>query len=284
MYTRRDFAKIALAAAPLATLMAKPNSKVHGVMIGVQSYSFRDRPMDEALKAMTDIGFSYTELWQGHIEPPKGTSPEDVKKWRNSPGSLDQMKEVKKKFDAAGVKIYALNYSFGPQHTDAEIELGMEMAKTLGTKYITASSKVSQAKRINDLAGKHGVLVAMHGHDNVANPDEFSTIDRFEKAMQGNPNIKINLDIGHFVAAGGDPVSYLEKMHKDILTLHIKDRKKDHGANMPFGEGDTPIKAVLQELKTKKYAIPANIEYEYKGADTVAEVRKCFDYCKAALA
>jgi L-ribulose-5-phosphate 3-epimerase UlaE len=73
-------------------------------------------------------------------------------------------------------------------------------------------------------------------------------------------------------------------MHKDIVTLHIKDRKKNHGANMPFGEGDTNIKGVLQLLKTKKYPIPANIEYEYKGADTVAEVKKCYEYCKAALA
>ena len=52
---------------------------------------------------------------------------------------------------------------------------------------------------------------------------------------------------------------------------------------MPFGEGDTTIKEVLQILKTKHYPIPANIEYEYKGADTVVEVKKCFDYCKAAL-
>jgi hypothetical protein len=41
---------------------------------------------------------------------------------------------------------------------------------------------------------------------------------------------------------------------------------------------------VLQLLKQKKYDIPANIEYEYKGEDTVAEVRKCFEYCRAALA
>ena len=88
MFTRRDFAKIAMAAVPAATLLAKPNSKVHGVMIGVQSYSFRDRGIDEALKAMTDIGFSYTELYQGHIEPPKGSSPEYVKKWRNSPDTV----------------------------------------------------------------------------------------------------------------------------------------------------------------------------------------------------
>jgi hypothetical protein len=41
---------------------------------------------------------------------------------------------------------------------------------------------------------------------------------------------------------------------------------------------------VLQLLKQNRYNIPANIEYEYKGADTVAEVKKCFDYCKKALA
>ena len=284
MYSRRDFGKIALAAAPLSQLFGKVDSKVNGVHLGAQSYSFRDRPLDEALKAMTTIGIGEVELWQGHIEPPKGTSPEDLKKWRVAPETLTQMKEVKKKFDTAGVHIYALNYSFRAQNTDEEIEHGMEMAKALGTKYITASSKVSLAGRINGIAKKHGVFVAMHGHDNTKDPDEFSTPESFEKAMAGNSNIKINLDIGHFTAAGYDPLEYLEKMHKNIVTLHIKDRKKNHGDNVPFGEGDTNIKGVLQILKTKKYPIPANIEYEYKGADTVAEVKKCLDYCKAALA
>jgi L-ribulose-5-phosphate 3-epimerase UlaE len=79
-------------------------------------------------------------------------------------------------------------------------------------------------------------------------------------------------------------VAYLNGHHKDILTLHIKDRKKDQGPNVPFGEGDTPIKEVLQTLKTKKYKIPAMIEYEYKGTDTIAEMKKCLDYCKEALA
>lgn len=284
MYSRRDFGRIAMAAAPLARLYGKVDSKVAGVQLGAQSYSFRDRPLDDALKAMVEIGIGEVELYQGHIEPPKGTSPEDLKKWRVAPETLTQMKEVKKKFDTAGVHIYALNYSFRIQNTDEEIEHGMEMAKALGTKYITASAKVSQAGRINGFAKKHGVFVAMHGHDNTKDPDEFSTPESFEKAMAGNSNIKINLDIGHFTAAGYDPLEYLEKMHKNIVTLHIKDRKKDHGANVPFGEGDTNIKGVLQALKTKKYPIPANIEYEYKGADTVAEVKKCLDYCKAALA
>jgi sugar phosphate isomerase/epimerase len=83
---------------------------------------------------------------------------------------------------------------------------------------------------------------------------------------------------------GFDPVDFITRHHQRIVTLHLKDRKKDNGANMPFGQGDTPIKPVLQLLEQKKFDIPANIEYEYKGADTLAEVKKCFEYCKQALA
>ena len=93
----------------------------------------------------------------------------------------------------------------------------------------------------------------------------------------------VNLDIGHFTAAGYDPVAYITEHHDRITNLHLKDRKKDHGANLPWGEGDTPIGPVLKLLQAKKWPIPANIEYEYRGADTVAEVAKCFQYCQDVL-
>jgi hypothetical protein len=67
------------------------------------------------------------------------------------------------------------------------------------------------------------------------------------------------------------------------VSLHIKDRRRDQGPNVAFGEGDTPIVAVLQRLRDRSWPIPAQIEYEYRGADTVDEVRRCLDYCRAAL-
>jgi sugar phosphate isomerase/epimerase len=283
MYLRRDFTKMAFGAATAFPLLAKPDSKVKGVILGAQTYSFRDRPLDEAIKALSDIGISYVELYQGHIEPKRGTPPQEMKKWRTSPETLTQLKDVRNKFSQAGIRVYALNYSFRSNHTDEEVLHGMEMAKTLGTRYITASSTVDQAKRLNELAKRADVLVAMHNHSNVKDPNEYATPESFEKAMAGNSNIRMNLDIGHFVAANFDPVDYLQRNHDKIVTLHIKDRKKNQGENVPFGDGDTPIKQVLQVLKHRKWAIPAMIEYEYKGADSVAEVRKCYEYCRGAL-
>jgi len=283
MQTRRDFSKLAAAAAlaaPFARSAPKINSKIHGVMIGAQTYSFRDMPLDKCLEAMKDIGLGYAELYQGHIEP-KGR--EALAAWRKNP-PIEELKGVRKKFDDTGVELYALNYSFRENWTDEELEHGFEIAKALGVNKITASSNVTTSKRLSPMAEKHKIYVAFHNHSDIK-PNEFARPEDFAEAMQGaSKYIAMNLDIGHFTAAGYDPVSFLEEHHDRILTLHIKDRKKDQGENVEFGKGDTKIKEVLQVLKTKRYPIPANIEYEYKSADTVAEVRKCFEYCKAALA
>ena len=280
-YSRRQFAKFAVAAPLSAALFGKINSKIDGVMIGAQTYSFRDRPLDQCVAAMKEIGLGYAELWQGHLEPTKN---EEKKAWRENP-PMEHVQSAKKLFDDAGIEIYAFNYSFRDDFSDREIENGFKLAQTLGTNKITASSNVSTAARIYPFAEKYKTYVGMHDHDSMRK-NEFSTPKDWEEAMAGRSKwIKINLDIGHFTAAGFDPVQFLEQHHADILTLHIKDRLRNHGANMPFGQGDTKIKEVLQVLKTKKYPIPAMIEYEYgkPGTDSVAEVKKCFDYMKQAL-
>ena len=277
--TRRGFGRTLLAA-PLARAATKPNSRINGVLIGIQSYSFRDRPLNAAVQAMAEIGFSSCELWQGHVEPKMSREP--LRNWRTSV-SMDFFREVRKKFDAAGIDLFAYNYSFRDDFNDEEIARGFEMAKAMGVKCLTASSNVTTAARVEPFAAKAKMLVGMHNHSNIK-PNEFARPEDFEGAMQSGPHIAVNFDLGHYIAAGYDPIAFIEKHHKRIVAVHLKDRKKNQADNMPFGEGDTPLKEVLLLLRKKKYAIPACIEYEYKGADTMVEVRRCFDYCKKALA
>ena len=293
LISRRDAGKLLLAGCAGALASRKElhsatmiDSVFRGVQIGAQSYSFRDRPLDACIDAFRTIGLGECELTEGHLEPLKAKYPE-IKKWRLE-APLSFFKEVREKFDRAGILLYAWNYSFRREFTDPEIERGFQMAEALGVKYITASANVSVAPRVDKYAQKYKIMVGFHGHDQTSNPDEFSTPETFARAMQGaSPYIGVNLDIGHFTAAGGDPVAYIREHHDKIVALHLKDRKKNHGSNLPFGQGDTPIVAVLQLLRDKGWKIPANIEYEYgeeiKGLDTVAEVKKCFEYCRKAL-
>jgi sugar phosphate isomerase/epimerase len=317
MYTRRDFGKITLAALPLASAFAKINSKINGVQLGVQTYSFRDLPpegiVDSVIKAMTEIGLGECEVFASQFEPAqprigrgpggggggrgRGTNPpdpavvaarekarKDLRDWRLSV-SMDHFKGLKKKFDDAGITIYAYNYSFNNSFTGDEIERGFEFAKALGAHCITASTTISVAKRVAPFAEKHKTIVAMHGHSDLKDPEQFAKPESFQAAMDMSKYFWVNLDIGHFTAANYDPVAYISEHHSRISNLHLKDRKKDQGDNVVWGQGDTPIKQVLTLLKEKKYPIPAFIEYEYRGTESsTAEVKRCFEYAKGALA
>jgi sugar phosphate isomerase/epimerase len=86
----------------------------------------------------------------------------------------------------------------------------------------------------------------MHGHSNLTDPNQFATPESFTQALTMSRYYRVNLDIGHFFASGFDPVAFIRDHHASITNLHIEDRKKNDGPNMPFGQGDTPIKAVLQ--------------------------------------
>ena len=271
--SRRSF--LAVSAAGLVALQRR-----HPVTIGVQSYSFRDRSLADAIAGMQKIGLRSCELWQNHVEP-RGITREEIRTWRETIG-LDHFHRIRDQFAKAGIALSAYNISFTDTFSDAEIDRGFEMAKALGAPVITSSSNIKTTPRVAAAAERHKMLVGMHNHSRI-DPNEFATAKSLTDAMQSNKFIAVNLDIGHFTAANEDAVAFLQQHHARIVTLHIKDRKRDQGANVPFGEGDTPIVKVLQLLQQNGWPIPANIEYEYKGGDTVDEIGKCLAYCRKAL-
>jgi sugar phosphate isomerase/epimerase len=271
--SRRSF--LAVSAVGLAALQQR-----HPVTIGVQSYSFRDRPLADAIAGMQKLGLPSCELWQNHVEPPK-LPREEMRKWRETVG-LDHFHRVRDQFAKAKISLSAYNISFRDDFSDAEIERGFEMAAALGAPVITASSNVKTTARIAPVAARRKMKVGVHNHSRI-DPNEFATTKSLTDALRVGPFIAVNLDIGHFTAANEDAVAFLQQHHANIVTLHLKDRKRDEGANVPFGEGDTPIIKVLTLLQQNGWPIPANIEYEYKGGDSVDEVGKCLAYCRKAL-
>ena len=212
---------------------------------------------------------------------------EKLAQWRASTNA-GTWKAVARKFNDAGVDVALLCYNMQDTMKDEDIEYGFSMAEGLRVKGITTSTTLTMAKRIAPVADKHKLLVGYHGHDATNDPNQTATLESYATLMAYGKYNGVNLDIGHFTAAGYDAVAFIKEHHAKITNLHIKDRKKDHGPNVAvWGTGDTPMKEVFQLLKKEKYHFPANLELEYPipaDSDIIAEAKKCLAYVKSCLA
>ena len=223
-----------------------------------------------------------------------GQSPEQLaaadaqRKWRQSL-SMDIFKDLRKMYNDAGVTIYAVK-NLQLNASDEDLEFQFTVAKTLGATHVTAelpagSSAAATLKRVGDWALKHQMYAAYHTHTQ-------GSMTAFDEAFAASRGNKANVDFGHFVAGGnqgGTPVDFLNKFHDRIASFHLKDRTLPEHCelNLPWGQGETPIKDLLRLVSKNRWPIPATIEQEYPippDSDAVKEVRKCLEYCRASLA
>ncbi len=295
LYSRREAGRALLAALPALKALgaARMHSKFAGVQIGAITYSFGSMKLDDVIRAFVDIGLDEMELMSETAEAAAGLPPgggaarsQEILQWRKSV-SMDRFKEIRDKANRAGIQIAILCFNMNESVTDDEMDYAFLLANALGARAISTSTKVTVAKRVAPFAEKYKMPIGFHGHDNNTDPNETGSLESYEKVLSFGKYNAVNLDIGHFTACNYDAVAFIKEHHARITNLHLKDRKSDHGPNTPWGQGDTPIKPVLQLLKQEKYGIPANIEMEYAippGSDRVAEVKKCLAYCKQALA
>ena len=316
-----------IAAPAILKYWGKPNSNINGVQVGVITYSYRSMPDQSAesvLKYIIDSGISAVELMGNHAEyfagmpqmdehsrgnmrtiwqlRRKETLTEDEKNelaelqkiqdqynkqvaaWRQG-ASMDKFVQLRKMYKEAGIQIYAFKpRAFEKDNTPAEMDYGFRAAKALGASHVTLEHPSDDAHTalLGKLAAKHKIHVAYHGHLQ-------ETPVLWDTAITQSAYNAINLDLGHYIAAGNtDIMDFIPLKHKNISSMHMKDRQTPENGqgNLIWGEGDTPLKEVLTLMKNQKYKFPGTIEVEYKipeDSDAVKEVGRCLDHCKKLI-
>lgn len=319
-YTRREFAKLALAALPAAGILSvpvslsgadkpaksggKPNSKVSGVQIGLNvPYSFGAAitTADDILAQCVQLGVSGVELRTQPVEAFLGApahlvgskkavlsggaaadNAQQLRQWRTSV-AVDRAAAFRKKYEDAGVKIEIVKVDGIFNTSDAELDYIFGLGKALGARALSTeiSKKDEDHKRVGQFADKHKMMIGYHGHATT-------TPEHWEKAFSLAKYNGANVDIGHFVAGNNvSPAAFIKQHHERITHVHIKDRKRENGPNTPFGQGDTPIVEILRLIRDNKWNMQATIEFEYPipaGSDRMTEIAKAIKYCRDALA
>jgi sugar phosphate isomerase/epimerase len=297
-------------AASLAQTARRPTSTINGVRLGTITYSYRSMPDQSAeaiLRYVLDTGISQIEFMGGPVEafagapqaargggggrrgqPPtpeqqaaQRDAAERLRTWRTSV-SMDRFKMLRRMFNDAGVTIYAWK-QLSPNMSDGELEYVFDVAEALGCTHTTLelTDDATQLKRIGQWAEKKKIYAAYHTHLQ-------GSMTAFDQAFALSKGNMANVDLGHFVAAGGDPLAFIRKFNGRISSVHLKDRTTPANGqkNLPWGTGDTPLKEILQTMRRDQHTYPASIELEYDvpaGSDAVKETAKCLEYCRAAL-
>jgi hypothetical protein len=317
MVSRRDFGKLTLAGIPLLAAWSEPK----GFQIGVDTYSFRDLlrtpgkdNIDDVIQALKLAGVREVELSSANTEPagpnsgpavppppsaypPPITAPtaeevaaaklavrNSLRQWRLATPTANHA-AIRSKFQSAGINLFAYRVDYDEQFTDQEIDVTFNQAKTLDVQVLASICNLKVARRLAPFAEKYGMTVSLHNTAREKDPNAIASPQSFRMALALSKNFRLNLDIGNFTAANYEAVAFIQENHATISHIQIKDRTRNGGANEKLGEGDTPIKDVLNLIKEKGLPIPVFVEYEYLGLGTPQEeVRKCMAYVKAALA
>jgi sugar phosphate isomerase/epimerase len=282
--TRRELGKLMLTvpAAGLlsnkafaAMMAAKPDSNWGGVQVGLNvpyNYGARTMPVDEVIAKTAQLGVSAVELRSQPIELALGApmtmlepgrdktaqqqAAEHLRAWRLALDP-DKAGAVRKQFDAAGIKTPIIKFDGIYDFSDAELDYAFNLAKAMDARAISCELEVAGSRRVGQFADKHKLMVGYHGHTKT-------TEAMFKEAFSYAKYNGANLDIGHYIAGNlGNPLGFIRDHHDRITHIHVKDRKAGvngvDGDNVPFGQGDTPITAVLQLIGRNRWPILAVI-------------------------
>lgn len=310
------FAPGAVREAAAASKAPKLDSTINGVKLGiiVAPGVFGGPPAtaDDILHTCQTLGLSWVEIQNSPIEtflgapqPPKrpdrdATAEEkekhaaetkranaELRSWRLSQ-SMESFRDFRRKYDAAGVTTDVFRFNPMGSVSPEEVEYAFEVARALGAHGLSCEPRLSQTKELGKYASRHGIMLGYHGHTNTTSTEAFGRQGAWEQAFFYSPMNGANFDIGHFTSANGDPaqtVNFVREYHDRITNLHIKDRKIN-GPNVPWGEGDTPLREVLLLMRDNRYPFQATIEFEHTvpaGSTVIAEMKKCADYARAIL-
>lgn len=148
------------------------------------------------------------------------------------------------------------------QLIDRNVALGIELSRM-----------IQGMKRLSELAKDNGLTLTIEDYDDAMSP--IATIGGMKIFLDAIPDLKVAFDTGNFAFSGDDVLDAKRELLNRTKHVHLKDRLWSRtGTGDPkecpdgtllwpcaVGDGDLPIKEILQELKAVGYSGYAMAEF-----------------------
>lgn len=247
-----------------------------GFIVGVQSYSFRNFNLEQALTRTRDLGLHFIELYRGHL--PVNSTDDQIKVARNLCFQYD-ITPI-----AFGVE------SFSKDNT-ANRRI-FEFGRKLGIRYLSADPSPDSFDSLDKLVSDFGIGIAIHPHGPAGKQLHrwYSAEIITEAVARHHRLIGTCLDTGHLIRSAQDPFNrkldpaqQIRFMGARNFGLHLKDHDNQKRTDVVYGRGVLNVPEVLRALREIKFQGYISIEYEANAANPSPDMQACIDVFKESV-
>jgi sugar phosphate isomerase/epimerase len=237
--------------------------------LGLQLYSLRNFPIDQALQHAKDLGFQQVEFYSGML-PIQSTAQE-----------LDR---VKSKVAGLGMSISAHGVNRFSKDEAANRKL-FEFAKALGIPTITADPDPDSFSNLDALVKEFDIRVAIHNHGPTHRYNK--VVDVLRAIESHDVRIGACADLGHFIRSSEKPEDVIRALKGRLYGVHLKDfaEMTNKTKGVILGKGHLDCLKVFTALTETQF--PENgalsLEYEENEKDPIADIRECVRVAREGL-
>jgi sugar phosphate isomerase/epimerase len=273
-----------LFASPRAAAERIPDAhRIGGFAIGCQAYSFNRFTAFEAIEKTAQAGGKVIEFYPGQrLSADTG----DVRLDQNL--SDENIAKLKAKLDRHGVR--AVNFGVVGLGTDeAANRKVFEFARKMGIPTVTSEPDARAFDLLERLVKEYDIRLAIHNHPRNPNDPNYRYWDpNYVLSLVRNRDRRIGAcaDTGHWVRSGVRPVDALRILRGRVLSSHLKDLHVagPGGHDVPFGNGVSDIKGILDELRRQNFDGNISVEYEYNWENSVPDIAQCIGFVRGYAA
>jgi sugar phosphate isomerase/epimerase len=238
--------------------------------MGIQTYTFRNFKLADALRHINGLGLHYAEFFSSHLA--LNANDETIKAFQAD-------------LDRAKIKIVGHGVN-GFSKDDKSNRKIFEFAKRAGIKTLTADPSPDSFDSLDKLCEEFQIRIAIHNHGPGARYDKLTDVT---KAVKNRYKlIGSCVDTGHVLRSNEDPVKWIAELGPRVFGCHIKDvkEKKDQTHDVIIGSGHLDLVELFKMLRKVKFPADGamSLEYEENPQNPVDDVSKCLAKAAEAIA
>ena len=269
LLSRRTFISAATSLLAAPAVHRRAAAADGGLQVGIQLFSLRGYPVDEALRHAKEIGFRFVEFYPGMY--PLASTPE-------------QIAAMNKRLADLGLSIsgHGVNGFKGDAAANRRV---FEFAKAAGIRTLTADPAPEAFPSLEDLVKEFDIRVAIHNHGPKHRYNK--VLDVLRAIERQDERIGACADLGHFIRSGENPVEVIRLLKGRLYGVHLKDfqEQQEKTQGVILGKGHLDVPAVFAALEQVKFPADGalSLEYEENPKNPLADIRECLDVARSAL-